>query len=238
MTVAGEPAPPAPGAGARGGARESLALLIWLSLTGMLVVLSFLPAAEGGRNGGEPEVIYRYSTVVGGVIQSAILIGVALGAGTLLPGRLRALGFNPFPRRALLQAAGVVAAAFAVGIALEPVLEAGEKQGLAPEQWHPELLTPFVLNVILFAVIGPFTEELYFRGLGGAVLRRFGPALAIAGTAVLWSLVHGLVEAIPTLLVLGIGFGWIRMRYESIWPAFIAHGAYNGLAIAVSVGLT
>lgn len=218
--------------------RASLALGIWLSLTILLALLSFLPAAENDTDPGEVEVIYRYSTVVGGVIQSAILIAVALATGGLLADRRRDLGFNPFPRRAILEAAGVIVAAFAVGIALEPVLEAGEKQGLAPEQWQPELLAPFVLNVILFSVVGPFTEELYFRGLGCAVLRRFGAAVAIVGTAVLWGLVHGLVEALPTLIVLGIGFGWIRMRYESIWPAFLAHGAYNGLAIAVSVTLT
>lgn len=230
-------APLPPDAPSRQRTRAALALSIWLALTGLLALLAFVPGGRDG-NGDEVEAIYRYSTALGGLIQSAFLIAVALGAGALLPRGGRDLGFNPFPRRAVLQSAGVVVAAFAVGAALEPLLRAGEKQGLAPQEWRPEFLTPFVLNVVLFAVIGPFTEELYFRGLGCAVLRRFGATLAVVGTAFLWSLVHGLWEALPTLLVLGVGFGWVRLRYESIWPTSIAHGVYNGIAVAATVGLS
>ena len=223
------------GAGREERRRTNIALGIWLGLSLLLIVVSFLPGSE--RDPDELDAIYRYSTVVAGLVQSAFLIAVALGAGGLLPGRSRDLGFAPFRGRDVAQAFGVVVVAIVVALALEPVLEAGEKQGLAPDEWRSDLVVPFVLNVVLFAVIGPFTEELFWRGLGGAVLRRYGIPIAVVGTTLMWGLVHGLLEALPTLAVLGVGFAWIRMRSGSIWPTFIAHGTYNAIAIAFSVAL-
>lgn len=215
--------------------RESIALWIWLGLSLLLVALSFASGSDAGGSTDDVDLIYRYSTFVGGVVQSAFLIAVALGAGSLLPGRARALGLAGFARRDVLLALGVVALGLVVAAATEPLLKTGEKQGLTPTEWQPDLLGPFVLNVILFTLIGPFTEELFWRGLGGSVLRRFGIPAAVVGTAATWVLVHGLLEAIPALLVLGVGFGWVRMRSGSMWPSFVAHAAYNGLAILISV---
>jgi membrane protease YdiL (CAAX protease family) len=212
--------------------RERLALFWWLVLVLVQVALAF---SGGGTDSGDSgQLIYRYSTAVGGAVQSLVLIGLALWIGTLFAEPARALGFNRFSLRALLPAAGVVVAAVVVAAALEPVLHAGEKQGLAPDEWRSDRIVPFALNTLLFVVLGPFTEELVFRGLGVRALRRFGLPVATLGSALAWGLAHGLLVALPPLLVLGVGFACVRDRTDSVWPAVIAHGAYNGVAIALS----
>ena len=65
----------------------------------------------------------------------------------------------------------------------------------------------------------------------------FGPLVAIAGTAVAFGLVHGFLVALPPLVVFGLGLAWVRTRADSVWPCFIAHGAYNALGVAISAAV-
>ena len=46
---------------------------------------------------------------------------------------------------------------------------------------------------------------------------------------------HGLLVALPPLIVFGLGLAWVRVRSDSVWPGFIAHAAYNAIGIAISV---
>ena len=59
----------------------------------------------------------------------------------------------------------------------------------------------------------------------------YGGLVAIFVTGVIFGLVHGVLGAIPPLVLFGIGFGWVRLRSASVWPVFIGHATYNGLGI-------
>ena len=78
----------------------------------------------------------------------------------------------------------------------------------------------------------PFPAWSFFRW-GNFLPRR----RAIVGTAVLFSLAHGVVEAIPPLLVFGVGLAWVRVRADSVWPCVIAHGTYNAIAIGATLAI-
>ncbi|MCF2571710.1 CPBP family intramembrane glutamic endopeptidase [Brevibacterium sp. UCMA 11754] len=98
-----------------------------------------------------------------------------------------------------------------------------------------------VLNVIV-----AFGEEVGWRGWLLTSLRPLGtwPALIIVG--VIWGLWHaplillgynfarpditGLAFMVGGCIMLGILFGWLRLRTGSIWPAVAAHAALNGSA--------
>lgn len=86
--------------------------------------------------------------------------------------------------------------------------------------------------------IGPAVEELLFRGaLLSALLRRLRAAWAVPASAVLFALVHlpdlhWLWYALPNLTLLGVALAWLRLRSGSLWPAVIAHGCNNLLAMA------
>lgn len=87
--------------------------------------------------------------------------------------------------------------------------------------------------------IGPLVEELLFRGLLlSALLRRLHAAWAVPASAAVFALVHlpdlhWLWYAVPNLALLGVALAWLRLRSGSLWPAVIAHGCNNLLAMLV-----
>jgi membrane protease YdiL (CAAX protease family) len=80
-------------------------------------------------------------------------------------------------------------------------------------------------------------EELLFRGvLLSAVARYTGNGVAIVLSALLFACVHlpdlsFLWYALPNLALLGLILGWLRVQSGSIWPAVVAHGMNNLLAV-------
>lgn len=98
----------------------------------------------------------------------------------------------------------------------------------------------------LFNVTVAFGEEVGWRGWLLTSLRPLGtwPALLIVG--VIWGLWHaplillgynfgrpditGLAFMVGGCIMLGILFGWLRLRTGSVWPAVAAHAALNGSA--------
>lgn len=101
--------------------------------------------------------------------------------------------------------------------------------------------TPLGLRIPLVLVVvgvGPLVEELLFRGvLLSALMKRWPVGWAVAGSSLLFALVHlpGLQYqwyALPNLLVLALLLAGLRLRSGSIWPAVLAHGVNNLLAVA------
>jgi len=77
--------------------------------------------------------------------------------------------------------------------------------------------------------VGPFFEELIFRGfLYGTLRGRLGMSAALAVSAGIFSMVHG-YGAVGFLTVFwsGVVFAWVYEKSGSLWPAIAAHGAGN-----------
>jgi membrane protease YdiL (CAAX protease family) len=79
----------------------------------------------------------------------------------------------------------------------------------------------------------PFTEELFFRGLGVRALSFVGGIAAVVVTGVVFGLSHGILGALPPLILFGVALGWVRLRSDSVWPGVIAHGFYNATGILI-----
>lgn len=173
------------------------------------------------------------------VVIYAILILLAIGiAGKSSLDSRRMLGFRRFEARWLGAGAGVIVAALVVGMLMSVFGNAAEEQGLSPDRWEPGKEVVFAAAAVVVILVVPFAEELFFRGLGVGVLAFAGPAVAIAVPGIAFALAHGLLIGLPPLLVLGAGLAWIRYRSESVWPCFIAHAAWNGLALAVAAAVS
>jgi membrane protease YdiL (CAAX protease family) len=56
--------------------------------------------------------------------------------------------------------------------------------------------------------------------------------LVIGITFGLW---HGLVEALPVLIIFGIGLAYLRSRTNSIYPGMILHATFNSAALIIAV---
>lgn len=87
---------------------------------------------------------------------------------------------------------------------------------------------------VVASVLAPLCEEVTFRGYVLSALARRRPAIAIAGSALLFAAMH--VDPVRFLAVLALGliFGWLAWRADSIWPAVAAHAANNGSASALA----
>lgn len=101
--------------------------------------------------------------------------------------------------------------------------------------------TPGGLAVMtIVALLAPFYEELYYRGLIFPVFERhLGAGWAIGITAVWFCLAHvpqlvGDPVGIPVILGLGILLGWSRHRFQSLTAPILIHFVYNALLILSS----
>lgn len=99
-----------------------------------------------------------------------------------------------------------------------------------------------VALLVLVAVVAPFAEELFFRGMLYPLLRaRMGAAPAIVFNAALFAVAHVVVVLIPALFVVGLLLAYLRERSGSLWPSLLLHGMQNATAlllinIALSTG--
>lgn len=210
-------------------------LVAWATIIGILAALGYAGRFAGGKQPSEP--LYRWDQFVGGLVQFLVLLGlmllVALGVS-----KREAFALRP-PRswrRAAKIGAGVVVAILVVSAAVDPLLHPGKEQNLAPHGWEPRHAAAFAANFVVVALLAPVVEELTFRGLGFTLLdARFGRWPAIVLVGVVFGLAHGLVEALPPLVVFGACLAYLRSRTASVYPGMILHAGYNSLVLLFAV---
>lgn len=210
-------------------------LVGWAILVTVLALLSY--AANLADTGDPPDdLLYRWSSAVGGLIQYAIILGIVLAiARGIAPATLGLV--RP---ASWAGAAGRVATAlvsiWVIGAVLNIFLEAGKEQGLVPNGWDSGRAAPFAANFLVVAVVAPVVEELTYRGLGFAAVRdASGAGAAIVVTALAFGLAHGLVIALPVLTIFGLILAWVRLRTGSIYPTIALHALFNGIALIAAV---
>jgi len=97
------------------------------------------------------------------------------------------------------------------------------------------MLESGLLSVVVVIFIGPFIEEVIFRGL---ILRSFltnySPVRAVVYSSLLFALYHLNIYQIPFAFVFGLLGGWLYHRTGTLWPSLGAHVVVN----AIAVGLT
>ncbi|MBZ0231327.1 MAG: CPBP family intramembrane metalloprotease [Deltaproteobacteria bacterium] len=100
---------------------------------------------------------------------------------------------------------------------------------LVDERWSRATM---LLHVALIPAV---TEELAFRGAILTGLRGLlSDRSAIAASAAVFAVAHLSVASIPHLTVLGVVFGWARVRTGSIWPCVALHAAFNVATVLLS----
>jgi membrane protease YdiL (CAAX protease family) len=206
----------------------------WFTLVGVISAISYAGRFAGGKP--PKNALYEYSTAVSELILFAIILAIVFWIARGLPKReafaLRRPG--SWGRGIGLGFAVLIAIAIA-NAALDPLLHGGREQGLTPSGWQSSHAAAFAVNLFAFAIVGPIAEELTFRGLGFYLLERYGQTVAIAVVGITFGLWHGLVEALPVLVVFGIGLAFLRSRTRSIYPGMILHATFNGAALLLAV---
>ena len=155
----------------------------------------------------------------------ALAIAVAPMGWRVLP----ALGFRPARLWTIvLGAIGALIVSVAVSQLGEPE---GVKQALDVAR-TPSLL---VASLVVMALLAPLVEEAVFRGLlYGWVAGRWGTTLAWLVSSILFAAAHVELAHVLLVLPLGLWFGWLRQRTDSLWPSLVAHIVNNGLAVVAA----
>jgi membrane protease YdiL (CAAX protease family) len=207
-------------------------LIGWLALVGSLAALNYSSRFTQGKP--PPDTLYRYGTAISGVIFYAITLAIVLWIANGIPrGKLGLRRPESWPR-ALGLVLGVLIALLVAEALLESVLHATREQGLEPPRWEPDKAAPVALNAAVVVLVAPLVEELTFRGLGIALLSRWGSIVALVGTSVAFAAAHGLVNGFAALFLFGAAVAFLRLRTGSLYPGMLLHGTFNALALAVA----
>lgn len=209
----------------------------WLVFVLTLTALGYLARLADPET--PEDIAYRYSAAIAGVVQYTIMLGILLIIALKRPSlplrdafALRRPASWP---RALGLAVLSLVAIFVVGGALSLFLDAGEEQGLVPDDWDSSRAGAFVAFFLVVTFLGPVVEELTFRGIGFTLFAPYGTWVAIVVTGFLFGAVHGLLVALPVLTVFGIVVGWLRARTDSVYPCMLVHMVFNGASLLVAV---
>lgn len=86
--------------------------------------------------------------------------------------------------------------------------------------------------VVGVAVVAPFVEELYFRGLLlRALWGRMGRAATVVLSSVLFGLAHVQLLQLPALVAFGLVAGALVVATKRLAPAIWAHAAFNSFTV-------
>jgi membrane protease YdiL (CAAX protease family) len=212
-------------------------LVIWSVFVASIAALNYSARFTSGsnRHAAGHVSVYSYTTFVGGMVLYAIWLGVVL---LICIDRFDLLALRaPQSWGRALRLAGVAILAIWVWEAVVswiPLPQSpGREQGITNVRWEPAHAGAFAANLLLFAVVAPFVEELTFRGAGQSLLRFLGrvPSILIVGVA--FGLAHGLIEGLLVLIPFGIALAWLRDRTDSVVPGMFVHGLFNAAALVL-----
>jgi len=85
-----------------------------------------------------------------------------------------------------------------------------------------------ILSLTVSTAIVPFIEELFFRGVLLSWLKEQIPVIpASIVSALAFAAYHQNWDYLLSLFAFGLILAWVFLRTKSLWPAVLAHGAYN-----------
>jgi len=102
-------------------------------------------------------------------------------------------------------------------------------------QLEPRGLVHAVVLALFVAGVGPFVEELFFRGALYTGLRSTASAASsVVTTGLMFTLIHLEAREWPSIFLLAVCLGTVRAVSGSTWPGVVLHVAFNGSALALA----
>ena len=176
-----------------------------------------------------------------GTLAIAVLTGLLLVATWLFAVRRHGAGWRTLGLAAPVGASQIAlsAACLALSIGFLVVfVSLAQRFGpdfLVPNQIDADRLGSGVFlaaNVAIVVLVGPFAEEVFFRGfLLTALMPSLGAFRAAALASALFAVGHVDVGVMVPFFFTGLLLSWLYVRTRSIWPPMLAHAGQNTLAI-------
>lgn len=86
-----------------------------------------------------------------------------------------------------------------------------------------------IIDVISSVIAAPIAEEMFFRGVVLKQTSRVSARFGIFFSALMFGLMHGNPYQFVMATVIGIYFGYITVKYDSLIPSIVCHIAINGM---------
>ncbi len=197
-----------------------------------MIALSYWGRASEGKP--DPQVLYEWSTAIGGLVQDGILLALVLAIAGSRRDLLALRRPRSIPAAVLWLAVGLVLI-YVFEVVYSRLAHPGNEQGLTPAHWEPQHALAYLVNGLVICTFVPFVEELTYRGLGYSLLERFGRWPAILAVGLLFGLAHGLIVSLPIIVGFGCVLAWIRARTDSVYPGMFLHATFNLIALVAAV---
>ena len=199
-------------------------LALWLLFVGAFAALNLYGRSEGPPP--DDDIVYQYSFGIGSLAGYAVLFSIVLALTIGLPRReVLALRAPESWGKALGLALGALVVIF-IGAALALSLSnAGDEQNLTPAGWDSSRAGAYALSFVAVVFAAPITEELLYRGVGLSLLLARTRYRWRWASPRLFGLGHGLVLSLAAFVWFGIVIALVRLRTDSIYPAFVVHCA-------------
>lgn len=93
-------------------------------------------------------------------------------------------------------------------------------------------------TVLLVVVLAPIAEEIVFRGVLLPVISdRWGVFWGVTLSSLVFTVMHLVPYTMPPIMLLAVALSWLFFRTRSLWPAIVAHAAFNGIGLIVAYTL-
>ena len=208
----------------------------WMLAPALLFIANFVGVLVSGSSASESSnAVYNATAIVGTIAVDLVLIGYVLFAAWISHRPVAAtLALRPSALGPAVKLGAIALGLIVVSnVVLEPLLHAGQRQGIAPTH-DPRTTHQWVvlgIAIVGLVLIAPAAEELVFRGLGFATLGRF----ALPVTTGLFALAHGLPVLLLPVAIAGLLLGIVRTRTGSVYPGMGVHMSLNALALGLAL---
>jgi membrane protease YdiL (CAAX protease family) len=205
---------------------------IWSSLGFLVVLQLFSLVLSFFVNRFYPQMD---SGLLSGLMELALLIPVAWSAFGRHRATWKTLGLQRFAGITLILGVGIYLAYFMFNFNYSIILAFFK---IKPDiDWVAVIETLhnpwwFILTTCL---LGPFAEEVLFRGFIFAGLRqRFGWIKAMLVSAILFSLLHLQGYEIVPFFLVGCILAYLYQYSKSLWPSILFHILHNSISVALA----
>ncbi len=212
----------------------ALALAAWFLLLGRQALLA----------GGEAKLDFQ--DVVTGAFLYAGIVLFLLGVWfyrNLAPARIFGFGPTGFGR-ALGPALLGLAAAYPLLMLVQAMVYGGAHGSTGPQEVveflrHADSPRDRIAVMIMAVVVAPVAEEIIFRGFLYPVAKKYlGVVAAVAGTSLLFAVLHGHLPSVPALCTLAVCLALCYERSGTLLVPMIMHAVFNAVSVAAIIYFT
>lgn len=176
------------------------------------------------------------------VVYMAALVAIFAAVGIRRLG-VASLGFVSTTWKWILIGVGIAFASRMLAFIIVPIyiLITGDSSN-PQEGLFEDLIAGSAFQIFLFAlaigVLAPFAEEMFFRGMVFGWLRKWGFWLSAIISAALFGAAHGINFIFPASFALGLLNAYVYEKSGSLWPAIVAHMAFNGTSLVALLAIS